>query len=238
MKWTAPPPVVDGNVADDRQQLGRVAGDRQPPNRTEGLEALVRAVAFGARQQQLFAGLLKIAVAFGIKGFDRFVPRVGQRVGGDPQQVAPVVVPYRFFHRDRFVHNGFSFPLVCKAYAGIAEEMIAESCAARGQRVRRVSAFSGFGALRVCIVCAGVSAKFDAARKQPVHGSVSCVRGKCLRVPASAPDGRKRRAAEAPCPQAARARPPACFSAHLRLPVRVFYHRGTGKRHFFDKAAT
>ena len=153
--YVAPPPVVDGNVADDRQQLGRVAGDRQPPNRTEGLEALVRAVAFGARQQQLFAGLLKIAVAFGIKGFDRLVSRVGQRVGGDPQQVAPVVVPYRFFHRDRFVHNGFSFPLVCKAYAGIAEEMIAESCAARGQRVRRASAFSGFGVLRVCIVRAG-----------------------------------------------------------------------------------
>jgi len=36
--------------------------------------------------------------------------------------------------------------------------MIAESCAARGQRVRRVGAFSGFGVLRVCIVCAGVSA--------------------------------------------------------------------------------
>ena len=35
--------------------------------------------------------------------------------------------------------------------------MIAESCAARGQRVRRASAFSDFGVLRVCIVRAGVS---------------------------------------------------------------------------------
>lgn len=52
----------------------------------------------------------------------------------------------------------------------------------------------------------------------------------------------ERHAAEAPCPQVVRARPPVCLSARFFLsvlmPVRVFYRRGTGKRHFFDKAAT